>query len=387
MMNEQELRNIREQFPIFAEKTYVATCSQGALSAPVAAAIEEHIASWHKYGLAWDLWIEKYEEARRSFAEFIGADPSEIAVLTSVSAGINAIASALDYSQRRNVVIGEFEFPTMGHIWLAQEKRGAELRWVRQQRGRIPAENYARHIDRDTCIVPVTGVCFMNGARSEVKEVTKVAHENGAFVMVDDYQDCGTRAVDVKELGIDFYLSGSLKYLLGSSGLAFMYVRRELISHLIPTMSSWISQEDHFGYHLERFELASTARRFETGTPAIQPIYTALPALAMLKRVGLDRIRDHVQRLSSALMRNASELGIELKTPQEAIGPLVVLRVKDVAQLLKALERAGIVASSRYDGLRISFHLYNSMADVNLITEVMEANLDLFVTQKVAASG
>jgi len=387
MMIEQELDNIRGQFPIFAEKTYVATCSQGALSTSVAASIEEHVASWHNHGLGWDLWIEKYEEARRSFAEFINADPSEIAVLTSVSAGINSIASALDYSTRRNVVIGEFEFPTMGHIWLAQQKRGAELRWVRQQQGRIPAANYARHIDRKTCIVPVTGVCFMNGARSEINEVANIAHQNGAFVMVDDYQDCGTRPINVKKSGIDFYLSGSLKYLLGSSGLAFMYVRRELISRLIPTMSSWISQEDHFGYHLERFELADTARRFETGTPAIQPIYAVLPALAILKRVGLDSIRDHVERLSSVLIRNANELGIELKTPQEAVGPLVVLKTKDIAAVLKAFERAGIVASSRYDGLRISFHLYNGMADVDLITEVMEANLDLFFTHKMAASG
>ena len=386
MVNEQEFDGIRDQFPIFSGKIYVATCSQGALSIPVAAAMQDHLDSWQKYGLAWDIWIEKYEEARRSFAQMIGAESSEVAILTSVSAGINAVASALDFSEKRNVVIGEFEFPTMGHIWMAQQKRGAEVRWVRQHDGRIAAESYARLIDRETCIVPITGVCFMNGARSEINEVTRVAHENGSLVMVDDYQDCGTRPVDVKSMGVDFYVSGALKYLLGSSGLAFMYVRNELIQRLVPTVSSWIAQEDHFGYHLQKFDLARSARRFEVGTPAIQPIYAALPALAMLKSVGLRRIQDHVGRLSAALIKNCHELGIRLKTSHDSVGPLVVLEAKDITQLLKVLETAGIVASSRYDGLRISFHLYNSMADINFITEVLQKNLNLLATYKLAAT-
>ncbi|MFY9907976.1 MAG: aminotransferase class V-fold PLP-dependent enzyme, partial [Terriglobales bacterium] len=190
------------------------SCSQGALSDAVEAALQAHIRSWHEHGSPWDRWVEEYERARTAFARFIGAAPEEVAVITSASAGINSIASALNFGKRRKVVMGEFEFPTMGQIWLAQERRGAEIKFLSAQNGKICPDCYARAIDDQTLIVPLTHVCFMNGFRSEVAPIVKQAHERGALVMLDDYQDCGTRPIDVKALDVDFYVSGALKYLL-----------------------------------------------------------------------------------------------------------------------------------------------------------------------------
>ena len=105
---------------------------------------------------------------------------------------------------------------------------------------------------------------FLNGFRSDVQPIVKFAHEGGALVMLDDYQDCGTRPVNVKALDLDFYVSGALKYLLSPSGIAFLYVRPELIEALTPTITGWFGRQNPFVFDLKHFDPASSARRFET---------------------------------------------------------------------------------------------------------------------------
>ena len=153
--NDSSILAIRSQFPIFERKVYLNSCSQGALSKRVEAAFGEYLHSWHEQGSPWDLWIQKYEETRGIFASFIGADPEEVALVASASAGVNSIASALDMRDRRNVVLGEFEFPTMGHIWLSQASRGAQITFIDAQNEQLTVEAYERVIDDRTLIVPL----------------------------------------------------------------------------------------------------------------------------------------------------------------------------------------------------------------------------------------
>src|SRR5579863_6519947 len=213
MLTDQQIREIRSRFSIFQRKIYLNTCSQGALSDAVQAGLEDYIATWHDQGSPWETWVNRYEEARTAFAQFINASPDEIAIVTSVSAGINGVASALNFRERKKVVIGEFEFPTMGHIWLGQRTRGAEVQFVAAEGNCIPAARYEKMVDRNTCIVPLTHVCFKNGFRSDVNAIMQIAHRSGALVMLNDYQDCGTRPVDVKAMDLDFFVTGTLKYL------------------------------------------------------------------------------------------------------------------------------------------------------------------------------
>src|SRR5262249_41115094 len=162
-----------------------------ALSDTVRAAFGDYLLSWDVAGSPWDRWIDEYEAARRVFARFIGAHADEVAILPSASAGINSIASALCFDERKKIVLGEFEFPTMGHVWLAQQPRGADVQFVKAAGDTMPADRYEPVIDRRTLVVPVTGLCFMNGWRSEIKKIISCAHANGALVLLDDYQDCG----------------------------------------------------------------------------------------------------------------------------------------------------------------------------------------------------
>jgi selenocysteine lyase/cysteine desulfurase len=376
-----EIESTRSHFPIFKKKIYLNSCSQGALSDAVEASMQAHIRSWHEDGSPWDRWVEEYEAARTAFARFIGAAPEEVAVVTSASAGINSIASALDFGKRRKVVMGEFEFPTMGQIWLAQERRGAEIEFLTAQNGKICPDCYSRAIDDQTLIVPLTHVCFMNGFRSEVAPIVKHAHERGALVMLDDYQDCGTRPIDVKALDLDFYVSGALKYLLCPSGIAFMYVRPELISSLTPTITGWFAQQNPFAFDVKHFDPASTARRFETGSPSLPHAYTATAALKLLDGFGRETIAQHIKVLTRALIDGARDLRIKVKTPTESVGPLVVLQMKDSDAMVKKMAAENIVVSNRMDGLRVSFHLYNTLDDVHAVLGRLEKNRDLAVVE------
>jgi selenocysteine lyase/cysteine desulfurase len=343
----------------------------------VQAGLEDYIASWHEQGSPWETWVNRYEEARTAFAHFINASPDEVAIVTSVSAGINGIASALSFRERKKVVMGEFEFPTMGHIWLAQRPRGAAVEFVRAERDRIPADHYEKLVDRDTLIVPLTRVCFKNGFRSEVSAITQIAHRSGALVMLDDYQDCGTRPVDVKAMDLDFFLTGTLKYLLGPPGLAFMYVRSELIPSMVPTVTGWFAQANPFAYDPQTFDLSPTARRFESGSPSVPNVYAAVPGFQLLQEIGMKNVAAHIEGLAQSLLSCARDLGIRAKTPVDSAGPLVVLQCKDSTLLVQKLSESGIVASNRHDGLRISFHVYNTMDDVKAVAEVLDKNINL----------
>jgi len=386
MLTDSQINEVRSRFRIFDRKVYLNTCSQGPLSDAVQAGFEDYLASWHEQGSPWERWIEQYEAARAAFAQFINASPDEVAIVTSVSAGINSVASALNFRERPKIVMGEFEFPTMGHVWLGQRARGADVRFVSAEGNRIPGARYEEAIDRQTLIVPLTHVCFKNGFRSEVDAITQIAHGCGAFVMLDDYQDCGTRPVNVKAMDLDFYLAGTLKYLLGPPGLAFLYVRKELISTLAPSVTGWFAQTNPFTYNPQHFELSPTARRFESGTPSIPNVYGAVPGFQLLQKIGMDEVARHISSLTQQLLRSASEMGIVAKTPADSAGPLVVLQSRDSTLLVQKLAENGIVSSNRYDGLRISFHVYNTTDDVDAVTEILKKNIDLMVLAPAVAS-
>lgn len=383
MLTDSQVQEIRSRFAIFQRKIYLNSCSQGALSDAVESGLREFLATWHEQGSPWETWVNHYEATRTAFARFIHASPDEVAIVTSVSAGINGVASALNFRERKKIVLGEFEFPTMGHIWLAQRAQGADVQFVAAEGDGIPTGSYERFIDRNTLIVPLTHVCFKNGFRSDVAAITQIAHRSGARVMLDDYQDSGTRPIDVKAMDLDFYMTGTLKYLLGPPGMAFLYVRKELIPSLHPTVTGWFAQANPFAYDPQHFELSASARRFESGSPSVPNVYGALPGFQLLEEIGIENIAAHVQKLTRALLHDAQELGVVVKTPPDSSGPLVVLRSRDSLLLLQRLAANGIIASNRFDGLRISFHVYNTLDDVSAVVEVLKKNIDLMVPAPV----
>jgi selenocysteine lyase/cysteine desulfurase len=379
LLTDDQISELRSHFPILREKTYLYNCSQGALSDAVESGMRKYAESWRTSAAPWNEWMEEYEALRGAFARFINAEPDEVAIVTSASAGINPIASALQFDDRNKVVMSEYEFPTMAHIWLAQRPRGAEIQFLDGVNETVPIESYERAIDKTTRIVPLTHVSFVNGFRSDVAAIAKIAHAHGALLFLDGYQDCGTRPLDVKALDVDFFVTGTLKYLLGPPGLGFLYVRRELIETLTPTITSWMAQRDTFAFNPKCLDPAPDARRFEGGSPPIPNIYLARPAIDLLAGIGMDNVAFQIERLTRAFLKGAQDLRIDCKTPSSSVGPLVVLRSLDAAAVLAKLTSRGIAASIRRDGVRFAFHVYNTLDEVNVALAALEDTLDLMV--------
>ena len=369
----------RRQFPIFDQQIYLSSCSQGALSRPVEAGIREFIESWHRFGNPWDAWVQRMEELRVEFARLINAEPGEVAVTFSVSSALNSLASALSYKERPRIVTSDFDFPTVGHIWLAQQRRGAEVVFARAEGRRLPLSAFESVVDDGTALVSTTHVCYKNGFKNNVSALAELAHERGAYLLIDAYQSMGTQPMDVKALDVDMLVSGALKYLLGSPGVAFMYVRKELIERFEPTDSGWFAQENVFAYDVHHLRYAASARRFETGSPPVPNVYATLPALRMLAQVGLDTIQAHVQGLADRFIAGAIQRGFDLLTPEEPAsrGPLLMLGSTDAPRLVDALARQGILCSTRDGALRVSLHYYNDTADVDAVLGALDRLPDL----------
>ena len=371
---------IRHRFPIFRNRIYINSCSQGALSDSVREAYERYLEDWDERGAPWDYWVEKSEDARRAFAGLVNAEPDEVAVTTSVSAGLSAIATGLRYARRSKIVTTDWEFPTVGQIWHAQELRGARVVHVEADAdGTIPLERFEREIDDDTAIVSVTHVCYRNGARVDVKEVARIAHERGALVVLDAYQSAGSLPLDVRELDVDFLAAGVLKYLLGSAGLAFLYARREVVERIWPTATGWFADKNIFEMDHRDYSPAPTASRFQSGTPPIPAIYAGVAGIELMQEIGVADTRKHVNALNARLLEGVDELGARVATPRrpKRRGALVCVGSTDAPELVRALGREGIVTSDRDSNLRISAHAYNSVDDVDELLAALQRHKKL----------
>jgi selenocysteine lyase/cysteine desulfurase len=366
---------VRGRFPIFEHTTYVNSCSQGALSTDVREAYEAYLAGWDEHGAEWEHWVERAEAARAAFGRLVGAPAESVAVLTSVSQAVNAVVSALDLAARPRIVVSEFEFPTVGQIAHAQELRGAEVVHVTPEAdGTIPPERFAAAVDDRTALVCCTAVSYRTGYRLDVAEVARIGHERGALVLADSYQAAGSVPLDTAALGVDFLTAGTVKYLLASAGLAFLYVSPGLLEELLPTQTGWFADEDIFEMQIARYRPHASARRFDAGTPPVPNIYAGIAGVELVERVGVEAIATHVRGLNERLLAGLDELGATVATPRDSYGALVCVVSTDPDALVAALAADHIVTSSRDRNLRISLHLYNIEDDVDRLLEALARN-------------
>jgi selenocysteine lyase/cysteine desulfurase len=372
---EPDFASLRKEFPVLQRKTYLNSGSYCALANEVKAAFEAYMEDRLLVGANWDVWITKNESVRALTATLLRASPDEVAVTASVSAGLNALASALEFSGPRNkVVISDFEFPTNAQIWHAQEPRGAKVVHVpRAADGYVPLEMFEKAIDERTQLVAITHVCFRNGAKLDVPGIVRLAHAKGARVLLDCYQAVGSLDIDVKGLDVDFAVGGMLKYLLGTAGIGFLYARGSLIPALLPSNSGWFAQADIAAMDITANRPAPNARRFEAGTPPVVNCYAAEAGLTMLLRVGTPAIERRVYALTRRCMDGLQEIGWRSVTPEpdERRGATVAVPSRDSARLSAELARRDIVTSYRDANLRASFHFYNNEEDVDTFVAAM----------------
>jgi selenocysteine lyase/cysteine desulfurase len=358
----------RSEFPIFEKLTYINSCSQGALAVSVKAAFTTYLTTLEEQGSAWNDWVTQQELVRGLTAQLLNAKPEEIALTTSASAGVNSLATSLDFSGKRNkIVTTENEFPTMGQIWHAQESRGAKVVHIENRADlTVDTEALINEIDEETLLVAITHVCYRNGARTDIQPIIEAAHKMGALVILDTYQTIGAISIDVSEIDADFIVGGFLKYMIAVPGVGFLYAREKSTNHLIPTSTGWFAARDLFAMDIHSYDPAKEARRFETGTPNVPPLYPASAALEFMLKVGVKNIESYVAQIHDELRSGIIEIGGNVVTPggKNQHGALLAVASLDEHAHVAALEGLGIVTSSRGGNVRISPHFYNNQDDV-----------------------
>jgi kynureninase len=369
------LRDYKQQFPVVSERTYLISASLGPLSTRSRRLAEEHLDLWEHLGPE-ELWgdhgLPRLQQCREQFARLIGASTDEVAIVPSVSSGLSSLATCLDFQSRPKIVLSDMDFPTDHYVWRAQERVGAKLDVVPSPDGiRIEEEDLIARIDGQTALVNTNRVLFESSWLMDLPPVVEAAHAHGAHLLVDDFHGTGVVPVDVHELGVDFLLTGALKWLCGGQGIAFLYCRRELIERLEPRVVGWFGTEEPFRFDRTGLTLRKDARRFETGTYALPQAWTASGGMEIILEVGVEQIRQRNQQLTERIIEQADEAGLELLSPRqkERRGGLVRVRIpggeQRVAELLHFLLERDVVLDKRGEALRISPHFFNDEDDIS----------------------
>ena len=357
----------RRRFPGLDRTVHLASCSLGARSVELGDAVLAMVGAMDEDGAPWDRFEEQTEQARARFAALVGAAPDQVAVVPNASVGAYQVASGIDWSDRPALLTTAAEFPSIAHVWLAQRPRGARPAFVAGEPG-DPAAGYRAALDERVGLVSVPLVTFQDGVRLPVEDVAAAAHAVGARVFVDAYQALGVRPVRVDDLGCDYLVAGTVKYALGLPGMAFLYVRSPRAADLPPQLTGWFGRREPFAFDPRRLDFADSARRFETGTPAVPAAYGANAGLRLVAGLDLAAVHRHVTALVRRAADRLTEQGEQVRLPADpdALGAHLALVHADPGGLAARLAERRIAVAPRGDVVRLSFHYYSNADDVDL---------------------
>jgi selenocysteine lyase/cysteine desulfurase len=330
-------------------------------------------------------WMAELASLRRDFASLIRSSEPEIALTPNISSGLAAISSSLDFSQRPTVVTTALDFPTVAHHFLALAPRGVNTVIVPSDDNvTIDLERLASHIDHRTALVATSRVFFTSGWMQDIQALSKICHDRGALLLIDDYQATGQLPTDVHALGVDILITGGLKWLLGGPGIAYMYVRRDLIPTLQPTATGWFAHKEQFAFNPQKMVYKEDARRFEAGTPSMAAVYASHAGIQLVQSVGPDAIRSRTAALTADLVSRLHSSGFRLRIPSDASrhASITIVNAKDPHRIVDGLKEQKIVVDARPGGVRFSPYFYNNQHDnrkaVAALSAIRDASPDAF---------
>jgi len=372
----QGLLRFRPEFPLLAATHYLNTCSLGALPARGRAKLGEFLDQWDRLGAsAWyATWMDELAALREDFGWVIGRPGSEIALAPNVSVALASVASALDpihrgdgAAPRTRVITTMLDFPTLGHQWLARAPLGVEVVVLPSPDGlSVPLEAFEAAVDERTALVATGHVYFTTGAVQDVAGLAALCRERGALLLIDAYQATGLIPTDVSALGIDIYVSGTLKWLFGGPGNAFLWLRPEVRQALTPTTTGWFSSARQFDFDVATLDYASDGRKFEMGTPAVPSAFLARGGMSLLREIGVEAIHERTIDLGAGLIRLADAAGLPVRAVRDDArrAGIVAIEADEPAPIVAALAAEGFVVDARPGIVRFSPAFYNTEQEV-----------------------
>lgn len=381
---QDELLSWRKEFPILEKTKYLVTHSLGAMPRQVYDRLKDYADTWGHRGVrAWhEGWWEIAQETGDLVGRIFNAPKGSVVMHQNVSSTVALIFSCFDWSKskRNKIVSNDMEFPSVLYVCEEQTRLGANHHCVKSKDGLNPDfEAILSAIDETTQIVVVSLVFFRNAALADIDSIVKKAHSVGAYVLVDAYQGTGTVPFDVQKSGVDFYTGGSVKWVCGGPGAAYLYVNPKLIEQLEPKMTGWMAHQSPFAFETGRVRYAKSVYRFFHGTAGIPSLYAARSGYEIINKIGVTKIREKSLRQTQRIIDGAEKRGFKLSTPKpaERRGGSVSVDVPHGAAIVKALEQNEILCDYRPgSGIRLSPHFYSQDEEIEFalaeITKIIE---------------
>jgi kynureninase len=351
---------LRSEFPLLDRYVYLNACSLGPLPRRGRAALARYAEDWDSQGTpVWfSDWLPLLARFRARIGDLLGAPPGSTAIAPSVSVALTTLAGGLPLPEGRNkVLIGELDFPTIGHQWLSRPELVVEF--VPSRDGMtIPPEAFAERIDERPALVATTHLFYRTGYLQDVRAIADAAHAAGALCLIDGYQTCGCVPLDVEAMDCDAFVGGCLKWLSGGPGNAFLYVRPDLIPRVRPQGTGWFATREPFSFTLQELDFADDARRLETGTWAVPAHYAGLAGLELILEVGVANIQERLRDLTGRILERCEEAGVRTFTPRERERRcgIVTLECDQPEEVERKLHAEGVIVDSRPGRVRLSPH-------------------------------
>lgn len=363
----------RDEFPTLAGGVHLLSHSLGPVPRSARASMLTYLDRWEQH-IGEDAWAASWwtlsTEVGDAIGRLFGAPPNSVQVLPNASAAMSVVASCFDFQtdKKRKVVTTALDFPSMGYVWEAQRRAGADIVVVPSDDDiKVPTDRILDAIDDATCLVALSHVSYRSSARVNAKAIIARAHEKGAKVLLDAYQSVGVLRIDVTDWGIDFLIGGTIKWLCGGPACGYLYVRPDLIETLEPRLTGWIAHARPFDFAHGRIEYDSSIRRFAQGTPNIPGLYSCLPGLKIIQQVGIDVIESESRRRTCRMVEFALERGWRLHSPVHVAdrGGSVMIEVDEPQRFVERLAKRKVFVDCRPGvGLRMSPHFFTTDEEV-----------------------
>ena len=367
----------RSDYPIVGKKTYLINNSLGAMHRGVGESLATYADQWATDGVeAWHDWLPFMVETADLVGQVIGAPPGTTVMGQNVAALLGAVVSCFDLSGPRNrVVTTAMDWPGSHYLWTEHARYGADLVVVPSADGvGVDAQAVVDAIDDRTLVVSVSHVLFKSAYVMDLAPIVARAREAGAYVVLDSYQAAGIVPFSVTDLGVDFCVGGSVKYLCGGPGNGWLYVAPSLADTLRPALVGWFGHARPFGFEWSAVEYAAGVGRFTGGTPGVPAAYAAVPGYRAVLDVGVARIRERSVSLTQPLLEGALERGFTVRSPHDAArrGGHVTIDPGDSERVHDELLRRGFAVDHRPGvGIRVGPHFYNSADECAAILDEM----------------
>ena len=353
--------NIRRDFPVAERVAYLNSAAAGPVSRKVAEAASEFYREMEEGDARWDEWLARREVVRKRVAEFINAEPEEIAFTTNTSQGMNLIIDALE--GRGEVISDELEFPISTIAWL---HRGSRVNFVGAVDGEIHLEDLQQAQNEKTAIICMSYVQYSNGFRINLEELGNI--KGNHQLVINASQAAGAFEIDVKRMKIDALCSTGHKWMLAGYGSGFVYLSRKLLNETRARAIGWLSVEEPFADRNRDFQLRlDAAARAELGCPHFAGIFALGASADYMMQIGKKNIEEHVLQLNRYLTGRLADEGWRVLSPlrvESSRSAETLVAADNPKLVVEHLASRKVLVTEKPQGIRVATHFFNNEEDI-----------------------